>query len=296
MQYAKASDAFSAAYSELTENSNIKKVLAENKNSNLKDQFSSLELFHNCYGHGLSLDASIKNQYVIFTELQRFESSNEDALKEVRIFEEYSAALRAIEKAFDLCLLEYAKNSGDTFQNLLEREGVPNGLPKGYCFHDIVRGLQAHEYVPDNASIPFIVHLSLYCFDMPPEYFESLSKFQSIERLEVKTFGEFVPSFEPISKLHALRHLSIGRCQASNLAPLARLKNLNHIEFDACNYLSDISPLGEIASLETVFFFDSKVSNHSPLLKLKNLTLFSPTDENESAQAVHQKIKARREA
>ena len=301
MQHVSGSDAFSKAYVKLKENSNIKNALAETKNSNIKDKFCSLELFHNSYGNGLSSGASIKNQYVIFTELQRFRSSNAGALKDVRIFEEYSDALSALEKAFDLCLSEYEKNSGDKFQNLLNREGVPNGLPKGYCFHDIVRGLQAHGYIPDNESIPFIVHLSLYCFDMPSEYFESLSKFQSIEQLEIKTFGEFGPSFEPISKLHKLRHLSIGRCPVSDLTPLARLKSLNHIEFDVCNRLSDISFLAEIKSLKSVLIFESNVSDYSPLLSLENLVVFRATDKagfpardkNESAQAVHQNIQAR---
>lgn len=304
MQHVSGRDVFSKACVKLKENSNIKNALAEIKNSNIKDKFCSLELFHNFYGHGLSSDASIKNQYVILTELQRFKSSNAGALKDVRIFEVYSDALRAIEKAFDLCLSEYEKNSGDTFQNLLNREGVPNGLPKGYCFHDIVRGLQAHEYVPDNVSIPFIVHLSLHCFDMPPEYFESLSKFKSIERLEIKTFGELEPSFEPISKLHKLRHLSIGHCPASDLTPLVRLKSLNHIEFDVCSRLSDISPLAEIKSLKSVLIFESNVSDYSPLLSLENLVAFGATDKagfsardkNESAQAVHHYVQARNDA
>lgn len=296
MQHASAVDAFSTAYEEFNRNFSIKKALAEIKNSNIKDKFCSLGFFHNCYCHYLSLDASIKNQYVIFTELQRFKRSNEDALKDIKIFNEYDAALRPLEKAFDLCLLEYEKKSGDTFQSLLNREGVPNGLPEGYCFHDIVRGLRKNGRVPDKKSIPFIVHLSLICFDMRPEHFKNLSKFQSIEQLEVKVFGEFIPSFEPISQLRKLRHLSIGHCPVNDLAPLARLKNLNYIEFDACHCLSDISPLAEITSLETVFFFDSEVSDCSSLLSLENLTLFSATDKNESAQAVHQKVQARREA
>lgn len=304
MQHVSGSDAFSKAYVKFKENSNIKNALAEIKNKNIKDKFCSLELFHNSYGHGLSSDASIKNQYVIFTELQRFKSLTTGVLKDVRIFEEYSDALGAIEKAFDLCLLEYEKNSGDTFQNLLNREGVPNGLPKGYCFHDIVRGLQAHEYIPDNDSIPFVVHLSLYCFDMPPEYFKNLSKFKSIERLEIKNFGEFIPSFESISKLHKLRHLIIGHCPISDLAPLARLKSLNHIEFDVCSGLSDISFLAEIKSLKSVLIFESNVSDYSPLLSLENLVAFRATDKagfsardkNKSAQAVHQSVQARSDA
>jgi len=293
MQHARAQDTFSKAYTEL--NQNIKKALAKSKNSNLKDRFCSLGIFHNCYAY-LSLDASIKNKYVILVELQRFKSSNEDDLKDINVFEEYGAALNPLESAFDLCRVEYENNCGDTFQDLLNREGVPNGLPKGYCFHDIIRGLQEGGRIPDKESIPFIVHLSLYCFDMPPQDFKNLSKFQSIEQLEVKVFGEFPPSFEPISKLYKLRHLSIGHCPVSDLAPLARLKNLNYIEFDACGCLSDITPLAEITSLETVFFFDSKVSDHSPLLSLENLALFSTTDTNESAQAVHQKVQARRDA
>lgn len=293
MQYARVVHEFSTAYEELNEN--IKKVLAEIENTNIKKQFSSLGLFHRCHGY-LSLDASIKNLYVILTELQNFKHKNEDALKDIKIFEEYDAALRPLEKAFDLCLLEYEKNSGHTFQHLLNREGVPNGLPKGYCFHDIVRGLRENGCVPDKEAIPFIVHLSIYCHDMPPEYFKVLSKLQSIELLEVKVFGEFIPSLEPISQLHKLRHLSIGHCSVSDLAPLARLKNLNYIEFDACRYLSDISPLAEITSLETVFFFDSEISDCSSLLRLENLVLFSATNENESTQAVHQKAQVRREA
>jgi len=294
MQHAKAAGVFSTAYEEF--NRNIKKALAEIKNSNIKDKFCSLGRPHNCYGHYLSLDANIKNQYVILTELRRFKRSYEDALKDIKIFEEYDAALKPLEKAFDLCLLEYEKNSGDTFQHLLNREGVPNGLPKGYCFHDIVRELQENERVPEKESIPFIVHLSLYCFDMPPENFKNLSKLQSIEQLEVKVFGAFVPSFEPISELYKLRYLSIGHCPVSDLAPLARLKYLNYIEFDACHRLSDISPLAEITGLKTVFFFDSDVSDCSSLLSLESLTGFSATNKNESTQAVHRMVQARREA
>ena len=163
MQYARVVDEFSTAYEELKEN--IKKVLAEIENTNIKKQFSSLGLFHRCHGY-LSLDASIKNLYVILTELQNFKHKNEDALKDIKIFEEYDAALRPLEKAFDLCLLEYEKNSGHTFQHLLNREGVPNGLPKGYCFHDIVRGLRENGCVPDKEAIPFIVHLSIYCLSL----------------------------------------------------------------------------------------------------------------------------------
>ena len=296
IQYFKASQEFVGAYTDLIENGRVKEVLSDIKNSDINEQLSRLTLFHLVSNAHLSLAASIKNQYVILTELQRFKVSNKDALKDIGIFEDFNEAFSILEKKFDSCLAKYEKASGNKFRDLLDSEGVPNGLPEGFCFHDIVRGLQEHGRIPNSACIPFIVHLCIHCFDMGSESFNKLSELQSIEVLEVKIFGEFIPSFEPVSKLQKLSHLSIGHCQASDLEPLIRLRNLKYIEFDRCNNLSDISPLAEISSLETVFFIDSKVSDYSPLADLENLILFSASDESDSAQAVHQNVAARRKA
>jgi len=88
----------------------------------------------------------------------------------------------------------------------------------------------------------------------------------------------------------------VGHCQIADLEPLSALENLKSIEFDQCNHISNISPLAEISSLDTVFFFDTDVSDCSPLLKLEKLVLFSAAKNNEGSRRVQQMVEARREA
>jgi len=158
INYASVSEEFSIVYGKFKNRTKINDPYVVINGSNIQKKLRNVCNFFQSHATYLSLDASIKNQYAIFTELQRFERLNEAALKNEGGFDEYNGALRDLERAFHVCLIEYEKHSVHTFQDLLTKEGVPNGLPGDYSFYDIVRSLQEFRNSLEN----LYRHLSQY--------------------------------------------------------------------------------------------------------------------------------------
>jgi len=282
---------FLKVYSRLFENNALKPfgLLSPDLHNRACERKTYLSPFHK-NSRGMSLEGGMKNYYAVQRELSYFVVDHKSSLKEVDEYDVVSEAVEELGDLFELCKADYKNRTGEGFQDLLIREGVHNGLPRGYCSYDIFRGLQEEGRLPPSEWIPFIVYIGMGCYDMPATYFDNFGHLTSLESLELKHFGEFVPSFEPLSKLSKLRYLSLEYCTTIDFRPLAKLKNLETLELINFPHLLDISPIGEIESLKTVFFFDTTVEDYSPLKKLPNLSHLSVTNADEISLEIQKEI------
>ena len=75
----------------------------------------------------------------------------------------------------------------------------------------------------------------------------------------------------PIAKLMELNHLDASRCNISDITPMVGLKNLTVLQLNN-NYITDLSPLANLTQLTVLRVEDNQITDLNPLANLTQLT------------------------
>ena len=90
---------------------------------------------------------------------------------------------------------------------------------------------------------------------------------------ELYLAGEKISDISPIAELTGLTRLDLARNQISDISPIAGLTNLKWLELGRNDHISDVSPLAGLTNLKWLGIYENKISDMSPLDKLReNLT------------------------
>ncbi|MDZ4751415.1 MAG: leucine-rich repeat domain-containing protein, partial [Flavobacteriales bacterium] len=106
-----------------------------------------------------------------------------------------------------------------------------------------------------------------------PNHIEGTVDLAPLVNLQKLKFGGYFPDYWPIQSLDFaknIRYLRMSFCIISDVSPLKELNSLQSLNFGR-NQVSDLSPLKELKSLQSLDFSGNQVSDLSPLKELNSL-------------------------